>query len=71
MISRSETGRKRNREIRVIPRFVPMSEEDAEELANMIARLFVEDRRREMREQAKESRRDSGSRGDSGTRRGS
>lgn len=44
--------------IQVIPRFVPMSESEAEELATLIARLLVENARRELREKAKTARED-------------
>jgi hypothetical protein len=35
--------------IQVIPRFVPMSESEVEEVATIIARLFLENARRDMR----------------------
>lgn len=50
--------RNRDYEIAVIPRYFPISEEDADALVGMIARLLVEARRREIREQLIEETRE-------------
>lgn len=45
--------RNRDQEIKVIPKYVPMSEKDSDEVARIIARLLVDDARRELRERRK------------------
>ena len=45
----ARSRKKANDEIRVIPRFVPMSDEDAEEVARLIARLLVDFYKKEIR----------------------